>query len=58
MVIDLDPARVRSRMRSLRRVVQRHDVYAWAREFLSALQRPAGVPCGPGAVVARDTVDR
>ena len=58
MVIDLDPARARSRMRSLRRVVQRHDVYAWAREFLSALQRPAAVPCGPGAEVGRDAEDR
>ena len=39
-VIDLDPVEAKARMRRLRRVVRRHDVYAWAHDFLAALQQP------------------
>jgi trehalose 6-phosphate synthase len=39
-VIQLEPDRARSRMRSLRRVVGRRDVYCWAREFLATLHLP------------------
>src|SRR3954466_11445806 len=37
-VIALDPADAKARMRRLRRVVHRNDVYAWAHDFLAALQ--------------------
>ena len=39
-VIGLDPAEAKARMRRLRRVVHRNDVYAWAHDFLAALQQP------------------
>jgi trehalose 6-phosphate synthase len=40
-VLDLDPIEAQSRMRRLRGIVRRNDVYGWARDFLSALQAPA-----------------
>ena len=36
--LDLDDLERTTRMRRLRRIVRRNDVYAWARNFLSALQ--------------------
>ncbi len=36
--LSLTPEEVRSRMRRLRRTVRRHDVHAWARSFLRALE--------------------
>jgi trehalose 6-phosphate synthase len=42
-VIDLDPVEAKARMRRLRRVVHRNDVYAWAHDFLTALQQPDSV---------------
>jgi trehalose 6-phosphate synthase len=38
--LEADPARARARMRRLRRVVRRRDVYAWADAFLAALCQP------------------
>ena len=37
--IALDPLEAKARMRRLRRVVRRNDVYAWAQDFLTALQQ-------------------
>jgi len=36
--VELDPTEATARMRRMRRVVRRHDVHAWARSYLSALQ--------------------
>jgi trehalose 6-phosphate synthase len=38
-VIALDPVEAKARMRRLRRVVRRNDVYAWAQDFLTALEQ-------------------
>ena len=38
-MIDLDEVEATARMRRLRRVVRRYDVYAWAHNFLAALQQ-------------------
>lgn len=35
--VNLDPLEARKRMRSMRAAVRRHDVHAWAAEFLGAL---------------------
>jgi trehalose 6-phosphate synthase len=37
--ITLDPIEAKARMRRLRRVVRRNDVYAWAHDFLTALSQ-------------------
>jgi alpha,alpha-trehalose-phosphate synthase [UDP-forming] len=42
-VIELDPIEAKARMRRLRRVVRRNDVYAWAQDFLTALQQTDSV---------------
>lgn len=39
--LDSDPDEAQARMRRLRRVVRRRDVYTWARSFLSALSGTA-----------------
>ena len=43
-VITLDPNESKARMRRLRRVVRRNDVYAWAHDFLAALQQTDVAP--------------
>ena len=43
-VIDLDQVEAKARMRRLRRVVRRNDVFAWAQDFLAALQQPEPLP--------------
>ena len=48
-VIDIDPVEARSRMRRLRHVVGRKDVHAWARDFLTTLQRPVEVDLTGGS---------
>ena len=40
--VDLDPTERTARMRRMRRVVRRHDVHAWARNFLGALNGTHG----------------
>jgi trehalose 6-phosphate synthase len=41
LALSFGPSEARSRMRRLRRIVQRNDVHAWARSFLTALDQAA-----------------